>query len=200
MAEDHSDDHLRVGNPERERAITLLNDALSGGYLEIAEFDDRSQLIYTAKTRADLRAVLEHLPVATHLFPDSQVGYGAEPASGVPSVAPVAEFTVDWETLRRKGIWQVPANILVTGSMGTVDLDFTNATLPGPVIDLALQVSTSTVKLRLGPDHEIRYAALTKTGWSSIKDKGGPPTRPGGAVINVTGSISAMSGVTIKRA
>ncbi|WP_143695128.1 hypothetical protein [Williamsia sp. 1135] len=122
-----------------------------------------------------------------------------------PTQAPVApagpvQFDAEWETVRRKGVWSVPPNILITGSMGTIDLDFTNTTLPGPVVNVQLQVSTSTVKLRVGADQEIRYTELDKSGWSSIKDKGGPPLRPGGSVINVSGSISAMSGVKITRA
>ncbi|WP_207839894.1 DUF1707 SHOCT-like domain-containing protein [Williamsia soli] len=199
MARDHADDEIRVGNPERERAIALLNDAFSGGYLEIVEFEDRSGAVYAAKTRGDLRVILEHLPVAGHLFPDSTA------AAVVPAEAPVVPagpvtFDAEWETVRRKGVWAVPSNILITGSMSTIDLDFTNATFPGPLVNLQLQVSTSTVKLRVGSDHEIRYSELDKSGWSSLKDKGGGPARPGGSVINVSGSISAMTGLTIKRA
>ncbi|MBA4024222.1 MAG: hypothetical protein C0482_17850 [Gordonia sp.] len=199
MAPDHADDHIRVGNAERERAIALLNDAFSGGYLEIVEFEDRSEAVYAAKTRGDLRVVLEHLPLAGHLFPDSPVVAAALPTQAPVVPAGPVQLNAEWETVRRKGVWSVPPNILVTGSMGTIDLDFTNATLPGPLVNVQLQVSTSTVKLRVGADQEIRYSELDKSGWSSIKDKGGPPVRPGGSVINVSGSISAMTGVTIKR-
>lgn len=199
MAQDHSDDEVRVGTPERERAISLLNDAFSGGYLEIVEFEDRSQAVYSAKTRGDLRVVLEHLPVAGHLFPDERpVVAVVKSDNAVVASGPVV-FDAEWETVRRKGVWSVPPSILITGSMGTVDLDFTNATFPGPLINLELQVSASTVKLRVGPDQEIRYAELDKSGWSGIKDKSGPPARAGGIVINVSGSISAMSGMKIRR-
>lgn len=201
MAQDHADDQIRVGNPERERAISLLNDAFSDGYLEIAEFEERSEAVYVAKTRGDLRAVVEHLPVAGHLFPEIPSAGMAVPTSKGSNAQPTTvEINADWETVRRKGLWQVPANMLVAGSMATIDLDFSNASLPGPVINLQLQVSTSTVKLRLGRDHEIRYSGLDKTGWSTLKDVGGPPARPGGSMINLIGSISAMTGVKIKRA
>ena len=199
MAEDHSDDEVRVGNPERERAIALLNSAFSDGYLEIAEFEDRAGAVYRAKTRGDLRVVLEHLPVAGRLFLDAPSVAAAVPVEKPVVPAGPVVLDADWETLRRKGVWAVPPNILITGSMGTIDLDFTNATFPAPLVNLQLQVSTSTVKIRLGPDQEIRYSALAKSGWSSLKDKAGPPIRPGGSVIDVSGSISAMSGLTIRR-
>lgn len=85
------------------------------------------------------------------------------------------------------------------GFLGTLDFDFMEAVFATPVMDLHLQVSTCTVKLRVGADHEIRYPHLTKTGWSSLKDKAGPPVRPGGPVITLPGSLSGMSGVVIKR-
>jgi hypothetical protein len=201
MAQDYPDDQVRVGTPERERAIGLLNDAFSGGYLEIVEFEERSESVYAAKTRGDLRVVLDNLPVAGHLFPEAPVAGAVVPVGG--AVVPVGQqvtFDAEWETVRRKGGWSVPANILVTGSMGTIDLDFTSATLPGPLVNLELQVSTCTVKLRVGRDQEIRYATLDRSRWSSVKDKAGAPARVGGSVINVTGSISWMTGLTIRRA
>ncbi|HEY9312006.1 DUF1707 domain-containing protein [Williamsia sp.] len=200
MADEHSDDHIRVGNPERERAITLLNDAFSNGYLEIAEFEERSQVVYASKTRGELRTVLEHLPVAGRLFADVPGVVAHTPEAG--SVAAVAPLQLDatWETIRRKGVWKVPPSIVVTGSVGTIDLDFTNATFLAPSIEVELQVSASTVKIRIGADHEIRYSDLDETGWSGLKDKCGQPSRPGGPLISLTGSISAMSGVKLRRA
>ncbi|MGJ0121606.1 DUF1707 SHOCT-like domain-containing protein [Williamsia sp. MIQD14] len=190
------DDAIRVGNPERERAITHLNDAFATGYIDIGEFEERSGRVYEARTRGDLRSVLENLPIAARLFPDTAVAA----ATGAPPVPtrPV-EFDANWETVRRKGVWDAPPNILVTGTMGTVDLDFTNAMIPSATVTVQLQVSAMTVKLRVGPDQEIRRTGLTTSGMSSVKDKAGAPTRPGGAVIDVIGSISAMTGLTIRR-
>lgn len=190
------DDAIRVGNPERERAITHLNDAFATGYIDIAEFEERSGRVYESKTRGDLRSVLENLPVAASLFPDTP----AAAETGVPVAPPrPVVFDANWETVRRKGTWDAPSNILVTGTMGTVDLDFTNAVIPTATVTLQLQVSAMTVKLRVGSDQEIRSTGLTTSGMSGVKDKAGAPTRPGGAVIDVIGSISAMTGLTIKR-
>lgn len=81
MVDRLSDDDLRVGNPERERAIALLNDAFAAGYLEIVEFEDRSGLVYTAKTRRELRTVLEDLPSAAKLFPGPPAAAPTGPAA-----------------------------------------------------------------------------------------------------------------------
>lgn len=193
MVDRHSDDDLRVGNPERERAITLLNDSFSSGYLEIAEFEDRSGLVYAAKTRRELRKVLEDLPSATMLFPAPAVA-----ASAGPAYEPL-HLDADWSEVRRKGVWEVPPSIVATASVGTVDLDFTAARFTGPSTSVQLQVSVSTVKVRVGPDHEVRYTDLHLSGWSKVKDKAGAPTRPGGAVIELIGAASGMSSVNIRR-
>lgn len=195
------DDSVRVGHPERERAIGLLNDAFSSGYLEIAEFEERSGVVFGCKTRGELRAAVADLPTAHSLFPDTPLTSDVVSATSGAVAQPVmpVEFGADWETFRRKGVWQVPPRMLITGSMSTVDLDFTNASFTGGMAEVQLQVSVSTVKLRVGPDQEIRYETLSKTGWSSLKDKAGAPSRPGGQVINLIGSVSGMSGVTIKR-
>ena len=189
-----SDDDVRVGTPERERAIGFLNDAFSTGYLDISEFEERSGIVYGARTRGDLRGVVADLPNAAMLFPD------APAATGVPA-APTAPTTLssDWETVRRKGSWQVPPRLILTGSMGTFDLDFRQAVFTTPTIEIEVQVSATNVKLRLGPDHEVRADEVVKSGWSSTKDKAGPPARPGGPIVVVRGSLAAASGLIIKR-
>ena len=193
MVDRLSDDDLRVGNPERERAIALLNDAFAAGYLEIVEFEDRSGLVYTAKTRRELRTVLEDLPSAAKLFPEPPAAAPAGPA------AEPLHLDADWSEVRRKGVWEVPSSILATASVGTVDLDFTAARFTGPSTSVQLQVSASTVKLKLGPEHEVRHRDLHLSGWSKVKDKAGAPPRPGGAVIELIGSASGMTSVIIRR-
>jgi hypothetical protein len=192
------DDAVRVGNPERERAIAHLNDAFAQGYIDVVEFEERSERVYSSRTRGDLRAVLEHLPVVGVLFPDSPAVAAGAVVPSTPPGRPV-ELEANWDTLRRKGVWEVPANLMITGTWGTVDLDFSAAVFPGPVVTVQLQVSTQTIKIRVGPDQEIRTHGLVRSGWSTLKDKAGEPVRPGGQVVEVVGSMSAMSGMKIRR-
>ncbi|MGB3697512.1 MAG: DUF1707 domain-containing protein [Gordonia sp. (in: high G+C Gram-positive bacteria)] len=194
-----SDDEVRVGNPERERAIGLINDAFSQGYLDIVEFEERSGLVYQARTRGALRQVVADLPNGSLLFPATPAAAPGGP-SAPAAYSPPESVTADWDTQRRKGAWTVPARMVLSGEMGTFDLDYRSATFTAPLVELQLQVNASTVRLRLGPDHEIRYDTLDKTKWSTLKDKAGTPARPGGPVVQVTGSLASMSTLTIKRA
>ncbi len=189
------DDDVRVGNPERERVISLLNDAFSTGYLDITEFEERTGVVYAARTRGELKPLVADLPSGSALFLGPASAVVVPAAGGGQSL----DLSIDWDTVRKKGSWQVPPRVSVSGSMGTLHLDVRSATFTTAVVELELQVSASTVKLRLGPDHEVRYDDLTTSGWSDVKDKAGAPTRPGGPVMVVRGSLSAASGLTIRR-
>ncbi|WP_132991913.1 DUF1707 domain-containing protein [Gordonia zhaorongruii] len=202
MAADDPDDHaradddLRVGTPERERAISLLNDAFSGGYLDVTEFEDRSGHVYGSRIRSDLRRAVADLPTANRLFPDAAPPVvPAGPAIQLPQTV----YDGDWKTVRRKGAWRPETNMLFSGSMGSIDLDFSAARMPAPLIDIELQVSASTVKIKLGPDQELRVDGLVTSGWSSIKDKAGSPQRAGGQIIQVRGALTGLSGMVVKR-
>ncbi|BCB86152.1 DUF1707 domain-containing protein [Phytohabitans suffuscus] len=52
----------RVGTTERESVAELLSDALAAGYLETAEFGERSTAAYAARTRGELDALIADLP------------------------------------------------------------------------------------------------------------------------------------------
>lgn len=53
---------LRVGDAERARAESLLQDAYSAGRLSHLEFDQRIGMVMTAQTRRDLNASVANLP------------------------------------------------------------------------------------------------------------------------------------------
>lgn len=95
---------------------------------------------------------------------------------------------IDWTSVKRRGHWRVPAYLVISGSMGTADLDLRSAELPpgGSVIEVT--ASWSTIKLRLGPAALVRTTELRLGSMSTFKDKAGPPTSPGGPVIDLRGS------------
>ncbi|MGI5153765.1 DUF1707 domain-containing protein [Microbispora sp. CA-102843] len=52
----------RVGTAERDRAVELLGDAFSAGYLSKEEFDERLDVAARARHRTELDALLADLP------------------------------------------------------------------------------------------------------------------------------------------
>lgn len=180
-------DTLRVGDREREQAVAVLHEAVGGGYLDLSEFEERSRTVYAARTRGDLREALADLPGAVPLFrPDP-----AAPAGGtlpVPATVPGERLDIDWTSVKRRGAWSVPPSLVISGSMGTADLDLRSADVPpgGCVVEIA--TSWSTIKLRLAPATLVRTTHLRLGSMSTFKDRAGPPTGPGGAVIDLRGS------------
>lgn len=182
-------DELRVGDREREQAVAVLQDAVGGGYLDLGEFEERSRVVYAARTRGEIRAALADLPGAVQMFPPPTTGRVATNAD---------TLDVDWTTVKRKGAWRVPAYLVISGSMGTADLDLRAAEFPpgGCVIEVA--ASWSTVRLRIGPSTTVRTAEFEGGSMSTLKDKAGPPTVPGGPAIDVRGRANWTS-VVLRR-
>lgn len=191
-------DRLRVGDREREQAVALLQDAVGGGYLDLQEFEERSRIVYAARTRGDLRAPLADLPGAASLFLPPAAG----PTAGLSAAGPVASggdtMDIDWTTVKRRGHWSVPSYLVISGSMGTADLDLRSAELPPSGCVIEVTASWSTIKLRLGPAALVRTTELRLGSMSTFKDKAGPPTGPGGPVIDLRGSGNWTS-VTLRR-
>lgn len=61
MARDTVDDKLRVGQVQRENAVSVLRDASSDGRLSFEELNERVPAALTAITRADLVRLLDDL-------------------------------------------------------------------------------------------------------------------------------------------
>ena len=192
MTQPDSSDALRVGDREREQAVAVLQEAVGGGYLDLREFEERSQTVYAARTRGDLRAALADLPTAAALFPPAT-------ASALPG-RPIGGETinVDWTTVKRRGHWEVPAHLVITGSMGTADLDLGQALIPAVGCVIEVLASWTTVRLRLGDAIVARTDGFAGGPMSTLKDKAGPPTVPGGPVVDVRGH-SGWTTVVLRR-
>jgi hypothetical protein len=54
--------HIRIGNAEREQAVSMLGEHMSSGRLELAEYEDRCRQAVAARTRAEVEALFEDLP------------------------------------------------------------------------------------------------------------------------------------------
>jgi uncharacterized membrane protein len=58
-------DTLRIGDADREAAVDLLGEQYALGRLSKEEFDERSDAVWSARTRGDLAPLFADLPVRT---------------------------------------------------------------------------------------------------------------------------------------
>ncbi|HKN98524.1 MAG TPA: DUF1707 domain-containing protein [Pseudonocardiaceae bacterium] len=134
---------LRVSHAEREHILNLLQEALSRGMLDAAEFDERSSKAQAARIRRELNELVVDLPVR---------------ASGI---SPMADSVVDspdgvelrgwFSSLKRRGDWVVPRKLVLRPRMGSAELDFTEARIDHDVVEIELDVAGGSVELRV-PD------------------------------------------------
>ena len=77
----------------------------------------------------------------------------------------------------------MPAHLVITGSMGTADLDLSHALIHPIGCVIEVLASWTTVRRRDRRPH----GRLAGGSMSTLKDKVGPPTVPGGPVIDIRG-------------
>lgn len=92
-------DSLRLSDAEREEAVARLGEHYAAGRLDKDEYDERSDVVWSAKTRGELRPVFADLEAPTQ----SRSPYAASrPAR--PSLGSISR--------RRRG-WRMPAPLVV---------------------------------------------------------------------------------------
>ncbi len=74
---------LRVGDPERERAASALGEHFAHGRLDHAEYAERLDAIWSARTRADLDVLFTDLPAVVSSVPPPVVSSRPTVPSGV---------------------------------------------------------------------------------------------------------------------
>ncbi|MEO3813593.1 DUF1707 domain-containing protein [Sphaerisporangium sp. B11E5] len=125
----------RMSDADRERVAERLRTAHGEGRLTLEEFDQRLTGVFTARTFAEVEQYVADLP-----------------GSPLTSVAPErADLRTTAATLKRRGRWVVPRQLVVTAKAGTVKLDFTEAVISHPVIYIDLDVYAGSTILVLPP-------------------------------------------------
>src|SRR5262249_60709049 len=137
-----SPDELRVSHQDRDRAAELLRVAAGDGRLTAEELDERLEEALTARTYGELAALSRDLPAAPG-FP-----------AGMQPVEPKEVIRIDrgsgWA--KRDGRWLVPHRIEVRVTSGHVTLDFTEAVINQP----SVQIDASVPGRRREPGAEPR--------------------------------------------
>ena len=87
------DENLRIGDAERDEAITLLREHMSAGRITAEEFDERMSSALTAKTKRELTVLFNDLPVSKS---GSLFGASDSPASPYPIAQPPSAKHPSW--------------------------------------------------------------------------------------------------------
>jgi hypothetical protein len=132
--------NLRVSHEDRDQVVEQLRVAAGDGRLTAEELDERLEAALTARTYGELEVLLIDLPASP---------------SAVPAPAPEAKelvhLKIDHGNVRRDGRWAVPRRLTVDARHGNVVIDFSNAIISQPTLDLSISLGHGNIVLIVPP-------------------------------------------------
>lgn len=179
---------LRASHEERDQVVERLTVAAGDGRLTADELDERLEAALTARTHGELAALLADLPDA-----------GPAWAAGVAAASPkdVSRIVVDSASAKRDGGWVVPRRLEIESRSGSVVLDFTQAVIAVPTLEIEVAVRSGSVTLLVPPDVVADVDDVTVRS-GSVRHQARPePATPARLRIRMTGEVHSGS-VTIR--
>jgi hypothetical protein len=131
---------LRASHDDRDRVVEVLRVSAGDGRLTAEELDQRLELALAARTYGELAELVSDLPAAV-----------ASAAATAPRPKEVARIDCQSGHVRRVDRWVVPQRMEVKVTSGHVVLDFTEAVITQPTLQLAIDVRSGHVLLRTKP-------------------------------------------------
>jgi len=188
----NSNSRLRASDADRDRAATVLNEALAEGRLTAEEHSERLDSIYAAKTQADLVPLLDDLPVpAGALEPATAPGTAPERSyHGGPIIAIFGGAV-------RKGRWRVPPSSTVVTVFGGADLDLRDAILPGREIVIKATSVFGGMSITVPPEMRVVDSGVAVFGGRDVAAETPESEAPDAPVLRIKGAC-VFGGISIK--
>lgn len=188
----NTNSRLRASDADRDRAASVLNEALAEGRLTAEEHSQRLDSIYAAKTHADIVPVIEDLPARSEFAsPAVRPGPAVAPAgSARPIIAIFGGAT-------RKGAWQVPRATTVVTVFGGADIDLRYATLPAREVTIRAFSVFGGVGITVPPEMHVIDSGFAIFGGRDVSGESAESARPDAPVLHLTG-FCLFGGIGVK--
>jgi hypothetical protein len=142
--------------------VQRVQDAFAEGRIDDAEFDQRTRAALTARTHADLDALLADLP--------AQTAGATAPAVAGPGPG---RFAIALKgSVRRAGRWRVPERYTTVVYKGGGWLDLRTAELSGPVTTFVTVAYKSRVTILVPPNVRVEMTGFGVTQGQDDEDPG----------------------------
>ena len=132
----------RATHEDRDRVVEVLRLAAGDGRLTLEELDERVGAALTARTYGELTALVSDLPAAR----DTPAG-----PPGAPGPKDLVRIECSHSGARRVGQWPVPRRMQLRVTTGNVMLDFTQAILSWPALQIDVEAHGCNVTLVTRP-------------------------------------------------
>lgn len=147
--------------------------AAGNGRLDVRELERRLEGVYAAHTYGELEALVRDLP---HDEPGDPVAYRE-----------TAEIRQSGMNITRRGRWQVPRRIVVTGRFGASLLDFSRALIEHHEVEVSLDTTWSSVRIIVPRGAAVETDHLTMA-LGSLTNSAASVPQKNGVRFRVTGS------------
>lgn len=189
------DENLRIGDAEREQAIAVLRQAAEDGRLTVSEYTTRLDVVLTARTWADLQAVIRDIaPASTPLLAPAPA---AAPAVGL---ARLESATAILSGTNRTGPLLVGNKVEVVSILGECKLDLRDAEFTANEVLINATVVMGSLEIMVPPGVPVQFdeTLILAENKESRTQRDAPPRYPVICIagINLMGSIHVKDGET----
>ena len=171
-----AEERLRASHEDRDRVVDLLRVAAGDGRLTSDELDERLERALSARTYGELAALTEDLPAVP----------GAGPAADPKKVVRIERAG---SNVRRDGSWVVPERIELLVTAGNVVLDFAQAVIALPSLQVHAIVRGGNLTLITRPGIVVDIDEVVILGGRVIVREPPEPSVPVLLSVNVTGKV-----------
>jgi hypothetical protein len=141
---------LRASYDDRERAAEIIRMAAGDGRLTADELDERLEKALTARTTSELAVLTADLP--------------AVPGAAAAQPKDLVEIKCMGGNSQRKGDWVVPRRMEISAIGGNVKLDFTEAVITAPTLQVDATVRGGNLVVVTRPGVEVDTDGVSNVG------------------------------------
>ncbi|MBY8345252.1 DUF1707 domain-containing protein [Streptomyces spinosirectus] len=203
MSDDAAVPELRASDADRERVAEVLRDALAEGRLDMAEFEERLEATYKARTYGELAPITRDLPVGG-ITPPPVVSLTKEPVESGSWAGRVSggEGSSSWAVavlsgFERRGRWTVPKQLTCVTFLGGGELDLREANFADREVEINCVAIMGGVNIIVPPGVEVVVRGIGIMGGFDHRESG-VPGEPGAPRVIVNG-FAFWGGVGVER-
>ena len=190
---------LRISDADRDRAASVLSNALAEGRLTPQEHSERLDAIFAAKVQADIVPVVSDLPGANAAIAAQSSSLARADFLGTTEVrGKRARLVAVFGGITRKGRWHVPADSEVVTIFAGAEFDLRQAVFPAGAARMRTICALGGVEITVPPEVHV-----IDDGWAILGGREIPPDtpeslRPDAPVLRLTG-ITILGGISVRR-
>jgi hypothetical protein len=178
--------NIRVSDADREHVAELLQKAVAQGMLTLDEFSERTDQALASRTRGELNSVVIDLPGMVH--PHANVSVNVNAHAAVPTSTEPMLLKTRAGTVKQNGDWVVPSTIIAECTMGTVQIDFTQARCPHKDVSLHATCGSGTITVTVPRGWLVRMEDIS-TGMGNAVNKATDPPNPSMPTLHVHATV-----------